>query len=131
MMAAGGKYKEHMVQAAWVYWPNISPVGPEDLWQRGLPQRSDLEAHDSTFHPLPSGHTGFLLFLKHTKSRPASDRVFSLSLGFSPPGSPCIVILAQLIPLQRGLSDDPKQTLFISLTCHPVYLPSIKAFIMP
>lgn len=74
MIVAGGAYKGHMARAVWVYGctGQIS-----DLWvleafsSQGLVQCSDPEAHDSTSDPAPSGHTGFLLFLRGTKPVPA------------------------------------------------------------
>lgn len=40
-------------------------------WADGCTGQTSEEARDSTFHLFPPGHTGFLLFLKHTKPGPA------------------------------------------------------------
>lgn len=70
--------KGHLVQcvewAEWAFWSSTGPVGPGDLEQSAVRPcpASDPEANDSTSHLSPSGHTGFLLFSKHTKPGSAS-----------------------------------------------------------
>lgn len=108
----------------------ICPVGPGDLWAvRALPSALTLRptALPLTHYP---GHTGFLLFLKHTKPSPASGPFHSPWDTFPhiPEDSHHIPIFAQLAFFQRSLPYDPIKILFTSLhPNHPICLPGFKA----
>lgn len=107
---------------------------PGDLWAvRALPSALSLrlKALPLTHYP---GHTGFLLFLKHTKLSPASGP-FSLSLGCISPhllGSLCIPMFDQLTLLLGRLPGDPIKILFTSPhPSHPVYFRGFRARFTP